>query len=51
MHNLIPKNDVTEPKARYSNNQLHCKQIKSQFQALANHSFRKLLSFNLVTAF
>jgi len=31
-HILIPKNDVTEPKASNSNNQLNCKQFKSQFQ-------------------
>jgi len=30
---LIPKNDVTEPKARYSNNQLKsCLQVKGQLQ-------------------
>jgi len=44
-HTLIPKNDVTEPKAN-SNNQLNREQVKSQFQ------FRNLkLTFNLLTAF
>jgi len=38
----IPKNDITEPKAvrlGYSNNQLNCKRVESQFQAFGNHVF------------
>jgi len=42
---LIPKNDVTEPKASrlgYSNYQLKsCKQVKEQFRTSENHGFRK----------
>jgi len=36
------ENDVTESRRLgYSNNQLNCKQRKSQFQASGNHGFRK----------
>jgi len=38
-HTLILKNDVTEPRLGYSNNQLYCFQIKRQFQAFENHGF------------
>jgi len=52
---LIPKNDVTEPKAKrlgYSNNQLKsCKQVKGQFKlskTMVSGSMK--LTFNLLTA-
>jgi len=31
IHSSVPKNDVIEPKLGYSNNQLNCKQVTSQF--------------------
>jgi len=41
-HILIPKNNVTEPKVGYSNNQLNCLQVKSQFQVVGKHDFGSL---------
>jgi len=39
---LFPKNDVTEPKASYSNNQLKTvNSLKVSFKASGNHGFRK----------
>jgi len=54
-HTLIPKNDVTEPKAKLlykPNNQLNCQQVTNQFQLPKTMvSGSPKLLFNLLTAF